>query len=231
MKTDLYPREERVERSDLCFDNGVAEIGGSEKVAPLWLVQEERSKMTELGVKAYGRVREGVAVVGENYFLGNKPCRAILRKGLPLLSPKDATDANRNGQWYVPNEKYAKQVLEALQTGLIINEKLVKDNVLSMNLEDFVSDLSLFLFGGEQTEALEVRTNRVKQAGVYFRTALDKAGKTSRKTIDLYLPPASIVKAKEVAGTQLFSGSVDDGFGLSGSSRSLDYADGVFSVR
>ena len=216
----------KVNRSDLCFDKGVDEIGGAKKVAPLWLVTEERPKMTE-GEKIYGRVREGIVVVSADYALNPKPIRAIVRNGLPLMNPGKATQANREGKYYSLGRSDLQQVVEEVSKGLIVDEKDVEDDAIKIHLDSFISKYSLFLFGGEGCK--EQREKRVIDAKDYFHDKFKKAGKKN-DLIFLCLPSLVSAESEEAIGTQIFAGGLDSGFSLSGGCGNLDGAGGVFGV-
>ena len=223
--TDLYAHG-RVKRSDLCFDKGVAEIGGPKKVAPLWLVTEERPKMTE-GAERYGRVREGIVVVSAGYALNPKPIRAIVRNGLPLMSPEQATKANRNGKYYSLGRSDLQQVVNEINQGLIVDEKDVEKDILKMPLDNFVSKYTILLFGGDGPQ--EQREKRVIDAKNYFYNEFKKAGKNN-DSISLYLSCLESVKSGESTGTQIFAGGLGDGFSPRWRGQGLGLADGVFGV-
>ncbi len=226
----LYACGRKARLSDLCFDKGVAEIGGVEAVAPLSFVYEERPKMIE-GQKVYGRVKEGIVVVPANFgFLNpsDTPKRGIVPIGLPLINPEEAVQANRNGNWYSPDmEKYASQILNAFKSAVLIDEKDVKNDVLEFMLNNFVSRYTLALYGGEGNSA--ERERKTQEAGKYIIGQLAKAGKDSVKSQKLYLPSLEAAKEK-VIGAQIFSCGLDDGFALGGDGGGLGSADGVFGV-
>lgn len=212
-------------RSDECFDKALAEIGGVEAIAPLWLVQEERSKMVE-GEKVYGRVREGIICIPSNYILNSQPIRAITPIGLPLIDPEKATQANGEGRFYsLDANEYAEKILSSFKSLVTINERDVRDNCLELKLNKFVSEYTLPLFGGEGSR--QEKVDRVERAGLYFRKELDKAGKSRTKSIRLYLPP---FVSEDIIGTQILACGLGLGFNLYGDSRGLGLADGVFGV-
>ena len=231
----LYPEERKLTKSDLCFNKGVVEIGGPKKIASLSLLQEERPKMVE-GINQFGRVREGIVVVPANYFPGGNSTayRGIASRGLPLLSPDEATALNSKGEWYSPDEqRFAEEILFTLRGLVPIDERDVKENKLELLLPEFLDNFSKYtfpLFGGEGTE--EQRTVRVRNAEEYFRRELDKAGKSKKRSIDLHLAPLdSVRQAREkIVGTQIWAGGLDVEFSLPGDDRDLNYGGSVFGV-
>ena len=217
----------QITRSSLCFDEGVQEIGGPEKVASLSFVTEERPRMEE-GAKVYGRVSEGIVVVSAGYAFNPKPFRAIVPVGLPLLNPKQATDENRQGNLYSVGRGNLQQVVDRVRLDMTIDEKDVKNNILEMSLKDFLSKYSKSLFGGQGSK--EQIEQRVKNAGDYFRRELDCAGKNKVDSIKLYLPPLDSALEGSAIGTQIFACGVDYEFDLGGIDGGLHDADGVFGV-
>lgn len=229
---DLY-NAGRVSLSDLCFDKGVVEVGGAEHVAPLWCVQEERPKMEE-GEKVYGRTKEGVIVVPANYgFLNSSdaPRRGLVPRGLPLINPEEAVESNINDNFYAPDvKKYAEAVFSALMSVIPIDERDVKNDVLGLMLNSFTSTClkyTLPLYGGEGSD--KERMARVESARNYFKEHLVSPGKKKAVAQRLFLPSLEAGK-KEIIGTQIYAGGLDDEFGLSGGGRGLHGAGGVFRV-
>jgi len=229
--TKLYDERRIVRRSDLCFDKGVDEIGGIEAVAPLWFVQEEKPKMIE-GEEVYGRVREGIIVIPANYGLLNPsdtPRRAIAPRGLPLINPKEATQANRKGEWYAPDmKKYAEAIFAALINAVPIDERDVEDNILELMLNEFATKHAKYtfpLYGGKGSQ--ETRKSRVENAGKYFREQLDRAGKKNIISQRLLLPSIDLTQ-RDIIGTQILFCGLNNEFVLNGDTGNLGNPNGVF---
>jgi hypothetical protein len=223
--TQLYNSQERLAHSNLCFDKGVAELGGADNVASLSFATEKRAEV-EGGANLYGRVREGVCVVPVGYVLNQNPLRVLVPLGFPLQNPETATQVNRDIKWYTLGEGNVQEVLRAIKAGLILDEAHVKKNILELSLEGLEEmPEGIFLFGGQGTD--EQRKARAKKAGQYFLERFKETGK-SNKSVKLYLPALNVAQDGCVVATQLWSGGVVNDFCLYGGNLSSD--DGVFGV-
>lgn len=239
----LYePQDERIVISDRNLEDGVAEIldpqrGRAKRVAYLPEFQEQRPNFKASGKNISCRVAEGFGVIPKDYFLGkNKQVlRRLLREGLPLLAPKESVKANADAKWYSPNPQTDSQKLLAmLANGIDIREGDVRNNVISLALEDFLKEQAMyytnFLYGAEGTPSQ--RQDRIRRARDYFIEQ-----KPSIKAINLYLPPCESITntnqsgEENIVGTQIWIGGVDGDFDLFGNDRNLYGANGVAGWR
>jgi hypothetical protein len=231
----LYePRRERIVFSNANFEKGIEEITAEgARLATLAEFQEQRQSLKNRGVDAYGRTATGIVVVPASYALNQGVCRAIVQRCIPSLNPAGAVEANRNNKWYAHSNK--GEVAESLIGAVLINEELIKNNILLMGFKEFTGKFlkyGLALWGGEGTD--EQRLARVEAARDYFIKELaDK--KKKQEGVSLYLPHLESIRDSNLfgenpIGTSIWAGALGGGFLLGGSGNL--YGDGgVLGVR
>lgn len=228
--TEIYaPKPQvRLVRSNLCFDEGLAEVmaAGATGLASLSEVTLERPNMAN-GNQLVGRIREGVLA---SSFMGAPPHYALVRNGFPGLSLEDAKEARRQNtinRWFLVGDScYELARNRATVSGeyLIIDNSDLHAQTLVVPFDEG-NQYARFMLGGKGTE--DEVTARTKACIDYF-----KGQNAKLESIELFVPKAEeVIDSKGIIATQFWAGAIIDSFSLIGSDRSLFNKDGVFGCR
>ena len=210
------------------------------RVASLAEFQEERANLKDRGRNITGRIATGIAVIPKGALFGTNAelQTRIVQRGLCLINPIRAVQANSNGKWYGPCDEKPEEIARCLDRNVIIDEYLDNGkNYKTLELRFDEADRSLrdvfeILYGripGRQETGEQIR-QRVKKAVSYLEE------ESKRESINLYVPVQEAVdnsnlQGQRIIGTQLWVGGADVEFDLDGYNRVLNIASGVFGVK